>query len=133
MLVTMKNNSIYIKRIISILVLVMLLMPNAYCLENVETSPDESSESSQVDSDSYEEDNENIVESEEETSETISDPDSESVDNNLETDSTDTTLTATTSGDEEPLGDAKAYLTPTLENENDYFDTSLFTGSFVYS
>ncbi|WP_048065292.1 DUF2341 domain-containing protein [Methanosarcina acetivorans] len=125
---------IHTRRLLSIFMIIVLLTPNVYCLENTEASQDVNSEGSQVDSESYEENNKNIVESEEETSETISDLDSESVDDDTETVSEDTMLTATTvSEDEEPLRDAKAYLSPTLENENNYFDTSLFTGSFVYS
>ncbi|MCC4770886.1 hypothetical protein FXV91_12060 [Methanosarcina sp. DH2] len=125
---------IYNKRLISILMLIILLTPNAYCLENVETSPDGSSESLQADSDSYEENNENIID-EEKTSEIVSVIDSESVDDNSENIPTDTVVpeSAVSEDDIEPLGNAKAYLNPTLENENDYFDTSLFTGSFVYS
>ncbi|WP_048141466.1 DUF2341 domain-containing protein [Methanosarcina horonobensis] len=109
-----------------------MLTPNVYCLENIETSQDGNYESSQADFDSYEENNENAVEKEE-TSEAISDLDSESVDDDSETASEDTVLTATSEDDIEPLGNAKAYLSPALENENDYFDASLFTGSFVYS
>ncbi|WP_440948224.1 DUF2341 domain-containing protein [Methanosarcina sp. T3] len=126
---------IHIKRLLSIFMILVLLTPNVYCLENTEASQDVSSEGSQVDSESYEENNENIVESEEETSETISDLDSENADDDTETVSEDTMLIATTaSGDYVDIfEDTKAYLSPTLENENDYFDTSLFTGSFVYS
>ncbi|WP_156157361.1 hypothetical protein [Methanosarcina siciliae] len=48
--------------------IIILLTPNVYCLENTEVSQDISPESSQVDSDSHEENNENTIESEEETS-----------------------------------------------------------------
>ncbi|WP_094227530.1 SpvB/TcaC N-terminal domain-containing protein [Methanolobus psychrotolerans] len=122
------------QKIISIFMIIILLSPNVYCLENVEASEDAVTESSQTASKYYEENNDNTL-NEKETGDTTSAVDSESLDEYSELSEIDSVPLAVSSSEDEiySLGNLKAHLSPALENENDYFDTSLFTGSFVYT
>ncbi|WP_407357014.1 SpvB/TcaC N-terminal domain-containing protein [Methanolobus sp. WCC5] len=116
-----------------------------YCLENTETEQDVNVENTELDSGSNEnndansadnldfcpdcQDGKNEKNSKQENkdkNELIGDPDVISPE--------ETASMATASATEiSSLFDAKAYLNPTLESKNDYFDTSLFTGSFTYT
>ena len=118
------------KKVIAIFMILLLLTPNVYCLENVGVSQDTSSESSQTDADSYEESTETTV-TEEKTTDTNSDAISVGSDDGSESVVEDPDSLVTTSEELDPLEITKRSLSPTMESQSDYFDTSLFTGSFV--
>ncbi|WP_292464480.1 toxin TcdB middle/N-terminal domain-containing protein [Methanolobus sp.] len=107
----------------------ILITPNVYCLENTESSNSETAEESNTEANINSEEDSSSIDEEKVDTET-SDQDMESVD---ETDISGDSVEPLSTSEETPLMiEGKAYLDPTLENENDYFDTSLFTGSFVY-
>ncbi|MBP2219096.1 SpvB/TcaC N-terminal domain-containing protein, partial [Methanococcus maripaludis] len=128
-----------VKKILSVM-LIMLLIPNAYCLEFADSSQDASTSTDQSSGeivsslDGESEDLNTEIEIEESSSEKKN-----SDKNNKKEDDSEQLLTATatstdnTDGAVEPLDTYKSYLTPTFENQNDYFDNSLFTGSFGYT
>jgi hypothetical protein len=65
----------------------------------------------------------------------VSSTDNENLDDYSESVETDSLslVTAASSEELDPLGDLRGHLNPTLDSQKDYFDTSLFTGSFVYT
>ena len=110
--------------------IIVILTPSVYCVEMSESSgSDDTTESSQADTTSEEDpsstsddqSSEESLETEEDSTEEITTSEA-----TIETTSTSTEEIAS-------LVESKNYLDPTIENDNDYFDTSLFTGSFIYS
>ncbi|WP_406656532.1 FG-GAP-like repeat-containing protein [Methanolobus sp. ZRKC2] len=116
--------------------IVILLAPNAYCLENTDTEQDVNAENTQLDSGSNADNDADFVDKEEETEK---DPKSENILNiaDSELESSQIEIMSSVSEPTEDPGKivegATNLLNPKIENNNDGFDTSLFTGSFVYT
>ncbi|ETA66628.1 SpvB family protein [Methanolobus tindarius DSM 2278] len=119
----------WIQKCIAVFMIIVILTPNVYCVEMSESSNSENTEGSQADAASEEDTSsasddqltEETVETEEDSTEELT--------------TSEATISTTSTSLEEiyTILDAKNYLNPTLEKGNDYFDTSLFTGSFIYT
>ena len=109
--------------------IIVILTPNVYCVEMSESSDSETTETSQVDSeDTTEEDTTTSTEEESTSIESTNDEELLS--------DTVVTLSSSSAPTEDPLiviEGATNYLNPSFENSMDSFDTSLFTGSFIYT
>ncbi|WP_406656961.1 DUF2341 domain-containing protein [Methanolobus sp. ZRKC2] len=132
----LQNISVQIKKLLAIFMIIILLAPNAYCFENTETEQDVNAENTQLDSGSNENNDVDFVDKEEETEK---DPKSENIINIADSE-LETSQIEIMSSVSEPIEDpekivegATNLLNPKIENNNDGFDTSLFTGSFVYT
>ncbi|WP_321430249.1 DUF2341 domain-containing protein [uncultured Methanolobus sp.] len=130
----LQNISFQIKKLLAIFMIVVLLTPNVYCLENADAEQDVDIGDSQLDSASIENDNINSADKGEESEKTP-----EEIVESKDTDNTETmlpnevaSLSSEPAEDIDPFSNVKNDLNPSLEIDNNYFDTSLFTGSFVY-
>jgi YD repeat-containing protein len=125
----------WIKKCIAVFMMIIILTPNVYCVEMSESSDsDDTTESSQVDTTS--EEDTSSTSDEQSNEEALETEELETEEDSTEeiTLSEETIVTASSSTEEiAPLVESKSYLNPTIESDNDYFDTSLFTGSFIYS
>ena len=119
----------WIQKCIAVFMIIVILTPNVYCVEMSESSDSETTETSQVDTAS--EDDTSSASDDQSSEETL-----EAEEDSIEEVATSEATVATTSTSVEeivPLVEARSYLDPTIEYGNDYFDTSLFTGSFIYT
>ncbi|WP_129582718.1 SpvB/TcaC N-terminal domain-containing protein [Methanolobus psychrotolerans] len=122
-----------IQKLIAVFIIIILLTPNVYCLENIDSSESDSTDNSHTDSSSSNEKSVDSVDMEY-ASEIILESESENIE--AEISQIETLISSISVPTEDPgflVESATSRTYPKIESENDYSDTSLFTGSFVYT
>ncbi|MBP2029401.1 RHS repeat-associated protein [Methanohalophilus levihalophilus] len=128
-----RPNRVLLRKFLAFIIVLSMLTPGAYCFENTEEAPAASDVSLNEEPQVVDETSVQEEEADESAKETESEESLE------EAPVEEAQIESSASTSSVPLGatdymkDAMDHLNPNMESDQNYFDTSLFTGSFAYT